>query len=118
MRRKPNNVYGQMIAPGGLRPAVAAIEEALGPGSASMFRTSTADAEGLRARTDAVDLESLPLPGGMEHLLNGVIEGPADEIVRIVRSISAAFDEAKIEHTFEVHDGRRVVLSLPAESIE
>jgi hypothetical protein len=111
---RTNNVYGQVIAPGGLRAVVVALEAALGPGTASMYRSRAGtDAEQLRIRTDAADFESLPLPGGMEHLLNGAVAGPTDDVARFVRTLSAALTEVKVEHTFEVHDGRRVVLSLP-----
>jgi hypothetical protein len=113
MRRKPNNVYGQIIAPDGLRPVVAAVEVALGPGCASMFSSRGGGAEMLRILSDSADMESLPLPGGMEHLLNGFVEGSVEQIGKLVRALSSAFAEAKIEHSFEVHDGRRVVLSLP-----
>lgn len=113
MIRKNNNVYGQLIAPGGLRPVVVAVEEALGPGCVSMFRSRASDTETLRIRSDAADLESLPLPGGMEHLLNGAVDGTLDEVIALVRLLSRALQEANIEHSFEIHDGRRVVLSLP-----
>ena len=111
---KTNNVYGQIVAPDGLRPVLAAVEELLGPGCASLFRSRTSNAsETLRIRTDAADLESLPLPGGIEHLLNGAVGGSANEVDAFVRALSAALTEAKVQHSFEVHDGRGVVLSLP-----
>jgi hypothetical protein len=108
-----NNVYGQVIAPDGLRPVLGAVEATVGPGCASLFRPRAGGAEVLRIRTDAADFESLPLPGGMEHLLNGAVAGPVDAVAAFARRLSAALSEAKVEHTFEVHDGRRVVLSLP-----
>ena len=114
MRRKPNNnVYGQLIAPDGLGAVLVAVEKALGPGCASMFHSRAGQSETLRIRTDSADLESLALPGGMDYLLNGVVEGSEGDIANFVRSLSAELLEAKIDHTFEVHDGRRVVLSLP-----
>ena len=111
---RTNNVYGQVIAPDGLRAAVVALEAALGPGTVSTYRSRRgADAETLRIRTDAADFESLPLPGGMEHLLNGAVAGSPDDVARFVRKLSAALAEAKVEHTFDVHDGRRIILSVP-----
>jgi hypothetical protein len=111
---RTNNVYGQVVAPDGLRAVVVAIEAALGPGSASMYRSRAgADAETLRIRTDVADFESLPLPGGIEHVLNGAVAGSPEDVAAVVRALSAALTDVKIEHNFEVHDGRRVVLSLP-----
>lgn len=110
---RTNNVYGQVIAPGGLRPVLVAVEALLGPGCASLFQTRAAGTETLRIRTDTADFESLPMPGGMEHLLNGAVAGTPEQVVQFVRTLSAALSDAKVEHSFEVHDGRRVVLSLP-----
>jgi hypothetical protein len=107
-------VYGQLIAPDGLRAVVVALEAALGPGTASMYRSRAgSDTETLRIRTDAADFESLPLPGGMEHLLNGAVAGSAEDVAKLVRTLSRALTDAKVEHTFEVHDGRRIILSVP-----
>jgi hypothetical protein len=113
--RRPaaNNVYGQLVAPGGLAPVLGAVEAALGSGCASLFRARGADYETLRIRSDACDFESLPLPGGMEHLLNGSVSGATEDVIRIVRALSAALSDARVEHSFDVHDGRRIVLSLP-----
>ena len=113
MGQRFNNVYGQVIAPSGLRPVQVAAERALGPGTAAVFRPRASDAETLRIRSDTADFESLPLPGGMEFLLNGAVAGSAAEVAAVVRALSAALLELKVEHTFEGHDGRRVVLSLP-----
>ena len=113
MPRGFNNVYGQVVAPDGLRVVLVAAERALGPGAASVFRSRAGGAETLRIRTDAADFESLPLPGGMDYLLNGAVSGSADEVAAFVRALSASLAEARVEHTFEVHDGQRVVLSLP-----
>ena len=111
---KTNNVYGQIIAPDGLRPVHAAVEKVLGPGCASIFRARASNqSETLRIRTDTADLESLPLPGGIEHLLNGAVGGPVEEVVAFVQRLSDALAEAKVEHSFEVHDGRQIVRSLP-----
>jgi hypothetical protein len=113
VRLKANNVYGQIVAPGGLGPILAALEQALGPGCASLFHPRPGAPEMVRVRTDTADLESLPLPGGMEHLFNGAVAGPIDDVIAFARSLSTALAEAKVEHTLEVHDGRRIVLSLP-----
>lgn len=110
---RTNNVYGQVVAPDGLRPVLEAAKSVLGPGCASLFRGRGADAETLRIRSDACDFESLPLPGGMEHLLNGAVSGTPEQVMTFVRTLSAALTEARVEHTFDVHDGRRIVLSLP-----
>ena len=110
---RTNNVYGQLVAPGGLQPVLVAIEALLGPGCASLFHTRAGAGETLRIRSDTSDFESLPLPGGMEYLLNGAVAGSVDEVMVFVRALSAQLTESNIEHTFEVHDGRRVVLSLP-----
>ena len=110
---RTNNVYGQVVAPDGLRPVLVAVERALGPGAASMFRSRAGAAEVLRIRSDAADFESLPLPGGIEHMLNGAVAGSTDDVAAFARGLSAAFVDAKVEHTIEVHDGRRIVLSLP-----
>jgi hypothetical protein len=112
-RPQTNNVYGQIVAPDGLRPVVVALEKALGPGCASVFNPRPGAAEVLRLRTDAAEFESLPLPGGMDHVLNGSVAGSPDEITAFVRRISEALAETKIEHTFDVVEGGRVVLSLP-----
>ncbi len=108
-----NNVYGQVIAPSGLRPVQVAVERVLGPGTAAVFRSRASDTETLRIRSDAADLETLPLAGGMEYLLNGSVSGTAPEVAAFVRALSAALMDVKVEHNFEVHDGRRVILSLP-----
>ena len=113
MRQRFNNVYGEVVAPDGLQPVRLAAEAALGPGTASVFRSKAGGAETLRIRTDAADLESLPLPGGIEHLLNGAVSGTADEVAAWAEAVSAALAEAGIEHQFNVHDGTRVVRSLP-----
>ena len=111
---RTNNVYGQIVAPDGLRPVLEAAEALLGPGCASLFRARTSNpTETLRIRTDVADMETLPLPGGIEYLLNGAVGGTAEEVATFVRKLSAALTEAKVEHSFEVHDGRGVVLSLP-----
>jgi hypothetical protein len=108
-----NNVYGQLVAPDGLGPVRDAIERTLGPGTASQFQSRPAAPKMIRIRTDVADFESLPLPGGIEHLLNGAVAGSMDEVVAFARTLSAALAEAKVEHSFEVHDGTRIVLSLP-----
>jgi hypothetical protein len=113
MRMRANNVYGQIVAPGGLRPVVAALEKVLGPGCVSVFNPRPGAREVLRLRTDAADFESLPLPGGMEHLCNGSVAGPADDVIGFVRRVSGALSEMKVDHTFDVLDGGGVVLSLP-----
>lgn len=111
---KTNNVYGQIVAPDGLRPVHAAIEKVLGPGCASIFRARTLNPdEMLRVLTDVADIQSLPLPGGMEHLFNGAVGGSAEEVVAFVQRLSDALADAKVEHSFEIHDGRQVVRSLP-----
>src|SRR5215211_749445 len=110
---RTNNVYTQGIAPDGLRPVLAAVERALGPGNASLYRARAGGAEVLRIRSDTADFESLPLPGGIEHLLNGAVAGSVEDVAAFARGFSAALVDAKVEHTIEVHDGRRVVLSLP-----
>jgi hypothetical protein len=114
MKLSANNVYGQLVAPDGLRPVLVALEKLLGPGQASLFRSrSTSTIETLRIRTDAADLESLPMPGGIDYLLNGAVAGSMDDVIAFVQRLSAGLSEAHIEHTFEIHDGRRIVLSLP-----
>jgi hypothetical protein len=67
----------------------------------------------IRLRTDAADFESLPMPGGMDHLFNGSVAGSSDDVAAFVGRVSKVLAEAKIEHTFDVVDGGRVVLSLP-----
>ena len=113
MAQRFNNVYGQVVAPSGLRPVQVAAERALGTGTAAVFRSRGSDAETLRIRSDTADFESLPLPGGMEFLLNGAVSGSIEEVAAVVRALSAALAELKVEHTFDVHDGQRIVLSLP-----
>ena len=113
MRQRFNNVYGQVVAPDGLHPVRLAAEAALGPGTASVFRPKPGGAETLRVRTDAADLESLPLPGGIDHLLNGAVSGSADEVTAWVEALSAALAAAGVEHQFNIYDGTRVVRSLP-----
>ena len=113
MRAKPNNVYGQIVAPDGLGPLRDAVEQAFGPGCASLFHARPGSPEMIRIRTDAADFESLPLPGGMEHLLNGSVAGSPDEVAGFARKLSDALVEAKLEHSFDVHDGTRIILSLP-----
>lgn len=100
-----NNVYGQLVAPDGLRAVLAAVERALGPGCASVYKT--AGVERLRLRSDTADMETLPLPGGMEHLFNGAVAGSADEVMALVRSLSDALTQLGIEHGFEVLDAAR-----------
>jgi hypothetical protein len=111
--RKTNNVYGQVVAPDGLRAVFDAAERVVGPGCASLFHARAGGPKMLRIRTDAADLESIPLPGGMEHLLNGAVGGSTEEVAAFVRALSASLTEANVEHAFEVHDGKRIVLSLP-----
>ena len=65
------------------------------------------------APADAADFESLPLPGGIEYLLNGAVAGSPDEVMAFTRRLSAVLAAAKVEHTFDVHDGKRIVLTLP-----
>ncbi len=114
MRLKTNNVYGQFVAPDGLRPVLVAVEKTLGEGTASIFRSrSSNQTETLRIMTDTADLESLPMPGGIEYLLNGSVAGRIEEVVRFVERLSSALSEAKVEHTFDIHDGRTIVRSLP-----
>jgi hypothetical protein len=114
MRRpQANNVYGQIVSPDGLAPLRVAIENAFGPGCVSLFHARPGAPEMLRIRTDAADFESLPLPGGMDYLLNGAVAGGIDDVKSFAQRLSDAFVKAKIEHTFDVHDGTRVILSLP-----
>src|SRR5688572_24499419 len=82
---RTNNVYSQVIAPDGLRPVLAAVERALGPGNASLYRSRAGGAEVLRIRSDTADFESLPLPGGIEHLLNGAVAGSSDDVAGFAR---------------------------------
>lgn len=111
---RTNNIYGQIVAPDGLKPVCAALEHALEPGSISLFRARASSArETLRIRTDSADFESISMPGGIEHLFNGAVGGTPDEVIAFVRALSAELVKAKIEHTFDVHDGRRIVISLP-----
>ena len=112
-RPQTNNVYGQIVAPDGLRPIVVALEKALGPGCVSVYNPRPGAPEVIRLRTDVADFESLPLPGGMDHLFNGSVAGMSDDVAAFVRRVSVAFAEAKLEHTFDVVEGGRVVLSLP-----
>jgi hypothetical protein len=112
-RPQSNNVYGQIVAPDGLRPIVVALEKALGPGCVSAYNPRPGAAEVIRLRTDVADFESLPLPGGMEHLFNGAVAGSSDDVTAFVRRLSAALVDAKLEHTLDVVDGGRVVLALP-----
>lgn len=90
-----------------------ALEKALGPGCVSVYNPRPGAAEVIRLRSDLTDFESLPLPGGMDHLFNGAVAGTSDDVAAFVRRVSAAFVEAKLEHTFDVVEGGRVVLSLP-----
>ena len=103
---RANNVYGQLTAPDGLRPLLVALERALGPGAGSVYRSGFSRAETLRVRTDAADMESIPLPGGIEHLFSGAVGGSPDDVVAFLRTLSAALAEAKVEHSFEVYDAR------------
>jgi hypothetical protein len=109
-----NNVYGQIVAPEGLGAVLKTVEAMLGPGCASLFRPrSSSEIETLRIRTNNADFESLPLAGGIDYLLNGSVEGSLDEIMQFTRFLSEGLAEARIEHTLQVHDGRRIVLTLP-----
>ena len=110
---RANNVYGQIVAPDGLRPLVVALEKALGPGCVSVFSPRPGAPEIIRLRTDAADFESLPMPGGMDHLFNGSVAGSSDEVAAFARRISDALTEAKLEHTFDVVEAGRATLSLP-----
>jgi hypothetical protein len=92
---------------------VAALEKALGPGCVSVSSPRPGAPEVIRLRTEAADLESLPLPGGMDHLFNGAVAGSSDDVASFVRRVSGAFAETKLEHTFDVVEGGRVVLALP-----
>ena len=112
-RPQTNNVYGQIVAPDGLRPVVAALEKVLGPGCVSVFNPRPGAPEVIRLRTDVADFESLALPGGMDHLFNGSVAGSAEDVAAFARRVSAAMVEAKIEHTFDVVNARRVALTLP-----
>jgi hypothetical protein len=112
-RQHTNNVYGQIVAPDGLRPVVAALEKALGPGCVSVFSPRPGAPEVIRLRTDVADFESLALPGGMDHLFNGSVAGSSDEVGTFARRVSAAMTQAKLEHTLDGVEGGRVVLSLP-----
>ena len=102
-----------MVAPDGLRPVVAALEKVLGPGCVSVFNPRPGTPEVIRLRTDVADFESLPLPGGMDHLLNGSVAGTSEDVANFVRRVSHAFAEAKLDHTFDVVENGRVVLTLP-----
>jgi hypothetical protein len=110
---RANNVYGQIVAPDGLRPLVVALEKALGPGCVSVFSPRPGAPEVIRVRTDAADFESLPMPGGMVHLFNGSVAGTSDDVTAFTQRISDALTKAKLEHTFDIVDAGRVVSSLP-----
>lgn len=112
-RPQTNNVYGQIVAPDGLRPIVVALEKALGPGCVSVFNPRPGAPEVIRLRTDAADFESLPMPGGIDHLFNGSVAGSSEDVAAFVRRVSTALTDAKVEHTFDVVDGGRAILSLP-----
>ncbi len=113
-RSRNNNVYGQLITPEGLRPVLRAVERAAGPGCASVFRDRAGGAERLRLRSDAADLETLPLAGGAEHLFNGAVGGSAEDVVAFVRGLSRHLAEEHVEHSFEVYDaGERRSHSIP-----
>ena len=90
-----------------------ALEKALGPGCVSMFNPRPGAPEVIRLRTDIADFESLALPGGMDHLFNGSVAGSAGDVAAFAQRVSAAMVEAKIEHTFDVVNAGRVVLTLP-----
>lgn len=104
MGLRHNNVYGQLVAPDGLRPVARAAEAACGPGSAAAYRDRASNTERLRLRTDAADLESLPLPGGTDHLFNGAVAGPIADVLAFVRALSSALTSEGVEHSFEVLD--------------
>jgi hypothetical protein len=106
MPPRHNNLYGQVVALDGLRPVLVAVEAVLGSGSGSVFRPAAARAETLRVQSDRADLETIPLAGDIEYLLNGAVGGSAEEILAFVRALSAALAEARIEHSFEVNDVR------------
>jgi hypothetical protein len=104
MGPRHNNVYGQIVAPDGLRPVLRAVEAVAGPGCASAYRDRASDTERLRLRSDTADLESLPLPGGMEHLFNGAVAGSTESVLAFVRALSGALTKEGIDHNFEVLD--------------
>ena len=99
-----NNVYGQLVAPDGLRAVARAAEAVAGPGCAAAYRDRASDTERLRLRSDTADLDSLPLPGGTDHLFNGSVAGPTADVLVFVRALSVALTKEGVEHSFEVLD--------------
>lgn len=99
-----NNVYGRIVAPGGLAPVLGAVRGLPGLERAYVKKSQYDGAEVLRFSSDAVDFESTPLGGGPRHLLNGGVEGPPEDVVGFVRAMSDRLAEAGVEHHFEVYD--------------
>ena len=108
-----NNVYGIITAPQGLEPVLRAIEQVVGGGRASIYRSQFNGSETLRLRSESADFESDPLDDGVQHLFNGGVGGSLEKVVAFVRALSESLSRSGIEHSFEVYEGQQLVQRLP-----
>ncbi len=104
MNREVDNVYGVITAEQGVRHVLRAVEHLFAGGRTSVNRSSDHGAETLRLRSDQAEFESEPLADGVQHLFNGTVGGPLEQVLGFVRSLSEALRTAGIEHRFEVYD--------------
>lgn len=108
----PNNVHGVITGRHGLNPVLGAVKRLVGSGGrATLYRSGFDGAETLEFVTESAEFESTALRGG-EHLLNGGVCGPLEDVLAFVRALSGALSEAEVEHRFEVSDDRQRLVPI------
>jgi hypothetical protein len=116
MIREGNNVYGIVTAPQGLEHVLRAVEQVVGGGRASIYRSHFNGSETLRLRSESADFESDHLDDGVQHLFSGSVDGSLEEVVALVLLLSESLSRSGIEHSFEVHDDQQLVQRIPGRT--
>jgi hypothetical protein len=99
-----NYVYGQILAPRGMRPVFKSIQSLVGSEHAHIRISGYDGTPILWVSTEWCELESTPLENSKEHLLNGAIAGSTEAVVEFVTALSRSLAAAGIDHRFEVYD--------------
>lgn len=110
-----NNVYGDLIAPQGLRYVSDALAPLIGDARASLYVSQFNGKETLRFSTEIANFESMPLEVQGHHFLNGHVIGTIDEVARFVEAMSKHLSDTSIQHRFEIYVDDRLLRRLPGE---
>ena len=109
-----NNVYGVITAPEGLEPVLRAVEQVVGKGHASIYRSQFNGTATLRLTSETAAFETDRLDEGVQHFFNGSVGGSLQDIADFVRDLSDSLTRSGIEHSFEIYDQQQLVQRIPS----